>query len=258
MKAFLGLAASLLLAAPLLAGEITSETLGAKSFMGNVTANVSGEILSTTPRAGTVVYSNISGTTILATSAAGTGNIWGDRIYPDYTGAGTLLDTASFSVFNSTSGGNVSPISQCDITVFFYNNPGATASTASPIGGFITHLDMVAAFGGAGLPAGYYSTWTISGLGGLNLNMTADMLMVQQLSNVTGGTTRTGIICANPISKGASDGSFYNAAVTTTGYVAFASPNQNNGNPYYELQTTPEPASLALLALGGLLTFRRR
>lgn len=258
MKAFLGIAAGLLLAVPALAGEITTETLSSKSLASSYTYNVAtGQVESTGQRAGFTVYSNLPSAVWTGTSAAGTANIWGDRTLPNFTGApGVLLSEMTVCVFNSTSGGNTLPINQMTMTVNFFDNPGGTnpPNTSTFLGGYFFNFDFVA--NGGALPAGFYSEITLTGLDALNINLTADMLTLQQLSNVTGGTTRTGVVMRDPVTTGSSPGYFYSSG--GGGYVAFAAPNDTRGQVDYQMKVTPEPASLALIALGALFMARRR
>jgi len=88
-----------------------------------------------------------------------------------------------------------------------------------------------------GLLAGQYSIITVTGLGGLNVNVgTTDVLMRQQVLSKTGTGNRLGIVSSNPPSIGSSTSSMYINASTVgpAGYYTVT----NVPNPAYRINVS--------------------
>ncbi len=200
---------------------------------------------------------------------AADGPVFGDRMTT--LGTGTL-STHSFTVFNSTGGGNTGQLDAAEIELRFYNYdgtnlPGTGGSTL--LGGYLSgEIDFTD--GGndpTGLPAGYYTVLSFINLETLaipiNLSSTS-IYVTQQIGSqsYSGTTTRLGIVSANPLLAGTtSPDSIYvsgasNVGAGAPGMYLFGNP-AIVANVGYEIGVVPEPATMALLGL-GLAAFARR
>ena len=156
---------------------------------------------------------------------------WGDRLATTATG---ILQENDFTVFNSTTG----VLNSASFNISLYDGT-SLALLGSYTTGTVTF--------GAGLPASSYSIITITGLGGLNINVnTTDVIMLQQVAAKTGTTTRLGIASLNPPSIGTSIPQMYINA-TTVGPAGFynigTAPNYTPANPGYRVNLNqPVPA----------------
>jgi opacity protein-like surface antigen len=199
-----------------------------------------------TPRIPGDVYSNIGGTANFGFSSTDFNAVWGDRIQT--TGTGTL-DQADFTVFNASTTG-AGPLLTGTFVISFVD-----AVSLTTLGSFSTNLT----FGVAGLAPGFFTTVSVTGLGGLGINLsTTDILMTQQVTANTGSALRLGIASLNPITAGSSANTmFINAStVGAAGYYNIGNPALD-ANPGYRVNI-PTPGTLGLLGLGGLVAMRRR
>jgi len=244
MKGFLAIATGMLLAAPALAVDV--ETIDAKNYAGHTTINLmTGEIKHDSARVGSQVYAapaTVSGG-LSSTLTSGSSQVFGDEAQPVY-GGNNVLEEFTFAMYNSSSGGGTWT-GTTTVTIQFNN-----FVTSAFVTGFTGSIPMAATWGGTGLAAGYFGELTFTGLGALlgNVALPADLLIQQQFATVT-GTTRVGTVGGAATSVGTSIANFYFNGVSTA---------STAGQVDYKINATPEPASLALLALGGLLGFRRR
>ncbi len=193
---------------------------------------------------GAVVYddtTNIVG----GTADANPATVWGDDL--NMTGTG-VMSAVTFSVYNSTSGGNTQPMTSADVAIDLFRQ-----SDSSSIGGFTANLDFTA----DPLPAGYYSLISFTDIDSLGINVdTPDVIIIQQLANVTGGTTRMGVIIADPPTIGASTDAFYVDNGANPGWYSFG--GNPKANLAYEVEVLPEPASIALFGMIGAAGLLRR
>jgi len=202
------------------------------------------------PEAGTRaiydVYNNTSSSANAAFSSTDLTSVWGDNVVTVGTG---LLKENAFTVYNSSS--SAGPLLTAQVAIDFYRN-----SDSSYIGGYTTN--PISFGGGAGLAAGFYTIINVTGLDSLNIVLdTTDLIVTQTVLNPTGTASRLGWASLNPVTIGSSPISFY-ADSATVGAAGFY--NLSGGTPAnlgYRI-AVPEPTTLALLALGGVLALRRR
>jgi hypothetical protein len=174
---------------------------------------------------------------------------------------GGLLSHVGLSLFNSTSGGNTGPILTGTMTLNIYNNTvpyaGGSLSSSDPL---IASVNLTWDFtAGGGLPAGFFSTGTFD-LSGLNINIPQNIFVTQQFTETTGTSTRNGVILFPDPTVGSSPANVYiNSSATAEGLYTFSG-NPNQFGYHIDIQTVPEPTSLAFAGLGafGLLVSRRR
>lgn len=196
----------------------------------------------------TAIYSNTAGTANFGTSSNSLGAIWGDEMTT--TGTGTL-DELQFGVFNSTTGGNTGLFQNATATISFFR-----ASNGSALGSFNVNITN------AGLTAGFFTIFTVTNLSGLGINLdTTGIIMTQQLSGVTGGTNRMGVVSMQPVAIGSTGTSLYVSGAANIG--GGAAGFYNFGNPVLNGAlaaqiSIPAPSAMALLGLGGLVATRRR
>ncbi len=191
----------------------------------------------------TDVYRNTGAPT--AAYSANPGTYLGDDLV--MTGGG-VLSTIEFSVY--ASGSNARTFDQSDFTIDIYNDTDGT---------YVGTVDFGTVNWGS-LPAGFYTTFAVTGLEAQNILLPQSIDVIQHHANVVGGP-KVGQVLADPPSLGSSGDYFYiddTAATppgTTQGWSYFG------GNPkanfYWAVGVVPEPAALALLALGSLLLRRR-
>jgi hypothetical protein len=183
-------------------------------------------------RTGTVVYDNTT-TLIGGYSSTNLAFIWGDDT--TLTAGGTLEDFTA-TIYNSSS--SAGPLLTATLLFGFYD------SSANYLGGFQGSVSWT-----SGLSPGYYSALSWTGLSGLStpIVLPAGTTVYQTVTAMTGTATRLGIIAAYPPTVGSSAAGFYQNGTWTTTY-----------GVYYKIGVIPEPASLVLMSLAGLLLARRR
>ncbi len=215
-------------------------------YAGNIITDVFGNAHGQN-RGGVTLYSNTTSAANVATSSANLDTRWGDTLNMVGTG---ILDSFSFTVFNSSSGGNTGLINTYDVDVRFFR-----ASDLSFIGGFTGQVNF-----GTGLNVGFYSVVTFVDLAGFGINFdTADILATQARVAHTGGSVRMGVASLNPVTIGSSPDNFYkdDPSSPPAGFYVFsggATPAQLG----YQVVAVPAPGAVALLGLGGLVVTRRR
>jgi hypothetical protein len=128
---------------------------------------------------------------------------WGDELLSADTGT---LDENDFTVFNSQL--SAGPLLSAAFDIFYYRAP-------EPFDFLGTYTTSVIHFG-SGLPVGFYSIVTVTGLSALHINLdTTDLLIVQQVHSHLGPATRLGVVLMSPpAAVGANTSDMYIAAST--------------------------------------------
>lgn len=157
---------------------------------------------------------------------------YGDRVTT--TGSGMLQEN-DFTIYNS--GASAGALLTCSFNLALFNG-----MTNALLGSYTTGAVSF----GTGLPPGAFSIITVTGLGGLNINVnTTDVLMRQQVSVKTGAANRLGIASLDPPTIGSSSNQMYINASTVgpAGYYNVGSPPYPNSNPGYRINlNAPTPA----------------
>ena len=261
-----------LAAAPILLVAVAAEAglvadAAAPQFAGRSTVDIStgdfGLAVVTEP---TVVYSNLvdtAGDTLRAFTSTDLDATFGDALTLTDTGR---LDELSFTIFNSTGGGaNTSPLTGFTATFDVFDDADDTAdpSTDTPVGSFS------ATFGPLGTPLtpGQFGIFTVTGIADAEIDIPDDNVVITQtLSNITGGTTRLGVVSVNPIDIGSAiDPLYIDAEGVGTGPGFFNITSGGAASPFFlgleaTLVPIPEPGTAGLIAVAGvgLLARRRR
>ena len=169
--------------------------------------------------------------------------IWGDAIHLT---AGGKLDAFRFTLF--TSGTSTGDLVSATVTFNFYSftSTGANSgTTGSLLGSFNTSVGA--------LSKGFFSVYTITGIGGLNIQLPQDILITQQLSSVV-GASRMGVVYTTGtpwIGSNLTTGFYRSGTGVTTGFQAIS-----GSLPYaVGIAPVPEPSTYAALSALGLAGF---
>ncbi|GEM_PF-3125112 len=235
--------AALALVVPAMAGVLTAEPVGKLA---------GGHVLGSGARDSYLVYDN----TVYPSGYGFSQNpgAWiGDDLQLDYQTAPEgyrTLNSVSWTVWNASTAG---PLNTCDVQLTFWSLYDGTPLGTITFQGLDPYL-----------PSYYYTIYTATDLCSLGIVLPEDgwIGVAARIYNLTGGATKAGQILYNPPILGSSADMFYldNTVATPPGT------NQGwywfGGNPVanflWAIEVCPEPASLALLALGGLMLIRRR
>ena len=182
--------------------------------------------------AGDVYNSTNPLSTPIAGFSSGDLNAWmGDRVTTTGTG---VLQANDFTVFNG--GSSAGPLTSVSFNVQFFD-----AGTAASLGGFTTGVLNL----GAGLLPGQFTIVTVTGLGGLNINLnTTDVLVRQRVVTKTGAASRLGVALIDPPTIGSSTNTMYLFTnVNAEGFYNIGNP-PINANPGYRINVSqPVPAT---------------
>ncbi len=205
-----------------------------------------------------IVYDNLTAPSAVAasTSSLDLNQIWGDSVTLT---SGGILDSFSFTIFNSTNGGaNTNSILTATVQCLFFDNTvpyttGDLQTTLPFFGGFNGNVNF-----GTGLAPGFFSVVTFNNLAALNITVGQNLFITQQVTASTGGSTRMGVVTFNPDTVGTgTSGSFYRQTGATEGLVNFGAGTTTN-NIGYRVDVVPEPTSMIALAAGAAFIARRR
>jgi hypothetical protein len=120
--------------------------------------------------------------------------------------------------------------------VDFYDGP-----TNTFIGGYIAHADF-----GAGMGTGYYAIVNVSDLEPWQIDLPADVLVVQRVISHTGAANRLGIASLDPVTAGSSPSSMHIFASTIGGGIpGYYLVMNGNANPGYQFGLAQHPAGTA-------------
>jgi hypothetical protein len=185
-----------------------------------------------TPTAVMIGYDNTASPSNFGLSSTDLAAEWGDRTY--LTGTG-LLSSHKITVFNSAANGG-GPLLTAEVAVDFYDGP-----TNTFIGGYIAHADF-----GAGMGTGYYAIVNVSDLEPWQIDLPADVLVVQRVISHTGAANRLGIASLDPVTAGSSPSSMHIFASTIGGGIpGYYLVMNGNANPGYQFGLAQHPAGTA-------------
>jgi hypothetical protein len=229
-----------------------ADTLESAQFGGNMYVDYSTGITSTSQaqRATPVmVYDNMTSAAVGGRSSTDKYAMWGDDVLMTGTG---ILRYFGFTIYNPSTSG--SALTNPEVDLSFFDTPDGNY-----IGGFSGTITGT-------LNAGYF--WNIT-FEDLDLDFTLDLApntelyVMQQMTSYIGTPAKLGVIFKNPPVIGSSPGDdFYVGAIgdpvypTAGWYTAGVGATSNNVG--FAIGLTPEPASLALLAIGAVALLRRR
>ncbi len=188
----------------------------------------------------TTIYDNTTSAPNFAVSSTDLTAYWGDQLL--LTGSG-LLSTHLFTIFNSGSSLGTLLTANCQLE--FYD----TVSSAF-LGGYTTSIN----FGPGGLPQGFFSIITVTGLDGLAINLpNPDIVVLQTVLSKTGTASRLGIASLDPPTIGSSFGDMYIDAATigggVPGFYTFAA---GPANPGYQIGIAQPPTNVMSRSWGQL------
>jgi len=173
-----------------------------------------------------VVYDNTSSAAAFAVSSTDLASTWGDELLTTNTGT---LSATIFSLFNS--GSSAGPLLTAQIRVDFFD-----ANTAAPLGAFTTNINF-----GTGLPQGFFSLITVTGLDPLLIDLnTSDVIVTQKVLSKTGTANRLGVVSFNPVVVGSSDPDMYIAS-TTIGSPGWYTFGNGPANPGWQVSVVTAP-----------------
>ena len=236
-------AAVAVIAAPLLAQEQEpAPQRGPDAVMNVDNLAVSKDQGKSATNALTTIYDNTSATPNVTISSTDLASQWGDELFLAGTG---LLSTHKFTVFNSSA--SAGPLLTVTVSVSFFN-----AVTSAPLGSYSGNVNF-----GAGLPVGFFSTITASGLDPfLILLNTNDVIVIQQVTAKTGAANRLGVVALTPILIGASPSTMFISSATVgggvPGFYNLGAGGVPAGDPGHFIAVNPPPVGTASKSWGTL------
>jgi hypothetical protein len=190
----------------------------------------------TSPLVLTTIYDNSTSAANFGVSSTDLAATWGDELLTTGTG---LLSTHKFSIFNSAGGNLLTAL----VGVSFYD-----AVSTALLGSYSTNINF-----GAGLPVGFFSTVTVTGLDPLVILLSSpDLIVTQTVISKTGPTTRLGIASLTPPTVGTSPASMYIQASTINGGIAGFYTFSGPADPLYQVVVNPAPVSTAPTSWGRI------
>jgi hypothetical protein len=157
------------------------------------------------PLAAVDVYKNTSSPALFAVSSTDLGAVWGDEVFTTDTG---VLDQSDFTIYNSTVSAGL--LQSASFYVDYID-----ANTILLLGAF--HTDVID-FGPGGLPPGFYTIITVTGLAAQGIDLTTtDVLIEQGVLTHTGPATRLGVVGLDPVTVGTGTATMFIAASTIDG-----------------------------------------
>ncbi|HBS29644.1 MAG TPA: hypothetical protein DEB06_09400 [Phycisphaerales bacterium] len=204
-------------------------------------------------RAGTTIYSNITNDTTNGLIHSTAGGVVGDDVTPvNLPMGGDIVSDVTISIanFSGLGGSNASPLTGVDLDVIFYSTGGGGVP-----GAIIGSFNFSGALDAPINPLSF-ALVTFSGLGslpGLISVPDAEFLVGVRFNGATGpAATSLGQVFFGPPTDGSSASRYFRLP----GVNPTNAPGTTN-NFALEVQV-PTPASLGLLAIGGLVAGRRR
>jgi hypothetical protein len=171
------------------------------------------------PLAAVDIYKNTASPALFAVSSTDLSAVWGDEVYTEDTG---IVDQNDFTVYNAAF--SAGALQSASFSVYFID-----PNTITTIGNYATG---VIDFGPGGLPPGFYSIVTVTGLAASGIDLeTTDILIEQGVLTRTGAATRLGVVGLDPVTVGTGTATMFINASTigpggyyAVGGIAMANP----------------------------------
>jgi hypothetical protein len=180
----------------------------------------------------TTVYDSLNtGVTAGTSEPSGNNPIYGDTLT---LSAGGILQNFGLTLYNSSS--SAGSIITGTTTVKFYDNtiPYTSGTINNPLlGTAIINWDYT---GGFPLDPGFFDTQVVD-VSGLNIVLPQNVLVTQQFSQTSGGSTRWGIaLMSDPLVGSSPNKVFISSSATTAGLYTFSG---NPGQVGYQIDVMP-------------------
>jgi len=190
----------------------------------------------------TTIYDNTSASPLVAISSTDLASQWGDELLTTGTG---VLSTHKFTIFNSGSSPPTGNLLTATVLVSFFD-----AVTSAPLGAYSTNVNF-----GTGLPTGFFSTITVTGLDPLLILLnTTDIIVLQQVTAKTGAANRLGVVSMGPVLVGSSPTDMFinSSTIGPAGFYILGANGNPPADPGHFLAVNPPPVSTHSKTWGSL------
>ena len=197
----------------------------------------------------TTAYDSLNRTALAGTGQSNTLNaVWGDRLLLAEAG---VLKSFGLTLFNDSTLSQTGRILSATAVVKFYDNTipygGAGTTLTNPLLGTTT---ITWNFNSPGLAAGSYSPKTVD-LSSLNIVLPKNILVMQQVTNVVGTSTRNGVVLMSDSLVGSSPNDFYVKSDNTSEGLYVVAGNASNGQLGYFVSVSSPAAPVMITNLAN-------
>ena len=167
---------------------------------------------------------------------------------------GGQLSFFGLTLYNTSSFGNTDPILTGSTEVKFYDNTvpytgGSLSASNTLLGTGTVNWDFT---GSGGLQPDFFSTQTVD-FTSLNITLTAHILVAQEFTETSGGSTANGVVLFSDPTIGTSPANVYFKDSSSEGLTTIGVNNPNQIGYHVEIVPEPETCALAGLGIFGLL-----